>query len=236
MLNYSTSEENYIKSIFHLQQLNETVTTNKLANELKTKPASVTDMMKKLKAKKLLHYQPYKGFRLNTDGSKVALGIIRRHRLWEFFLAEKLKFSWDEVHEVAEDLEHVSNKKLIDKLDEFLGFPRVDPHGDPIPDANGKIEINKKICINLLPLHTPAFVSNVSDQSSEILELLEHKKITIGTKLEVKKKFDFDNSIEVKIGKHPSFSISQQLAENIFVTLPLAQVATATIKGEGKNK
>jgi len=217
MLKYSTSEENYIKAIFHLQRQDGTVTTNELANELKTKPASVTDMMKKLKVKKLLNYQPYQGFRLNNDGTRVALGIIRRHRLWEYFLAEKLKFSWDEVHEVAEHLEHVSSKKLIDKLDEYLGFPRVDPHGDPIPDANGKIEVSKKICLIELPLHTPAIVSNVSNQSNEILELLEHKKITIGSKLEVKKKFEFDNSMEIRIGRQPVFTISVQLAKNIFV-------------------
>jgi DtxR family Mn-dependent transcriptional regulator len=217
MLNYSTSEENYIKAIFHLQKQDGIVTTNELANELKTKPASVTDMMKKLKIKKLLHYQPYQGFRLSTEGNKVALGIIRRHRLWEYFLAEKLKFTWDEVHEVAEDLEHVTNKKLIDKLDEFLGFPRVDPHGDPIPDANGRIEFSKKTGLTELPLNTPAVVSSVSDQSSEILELLQHKKIAIGTRLEIKKKFDFDHSMEVRIGRQPAFTISRELAENIFV-------------------
>jgi len=220
MLNYSTSEENYIKAIYHLQSHDSPVTTNELAHELKTKPASVTDMMKKLKLKKLLHYQPYQGFRLSNEGSRVALGIIRRHRLWEYFLAEKLKFTWDEVHEVAEDLEHVSNKKLIDKLDEFLGFPRVDPHGDPIPDANGRIELSKKICLTTLPLNTPAIVISVSDQSSEILELLEHKKIRIGAKLEVKKKFDFDQSMEVRLGRQPVFTISKELAENIFVQTP----------------
>jgi DtxR family transcriptional regulator, Mn-dependent transcriptional regulator len=219
MLNYSVSEENYIKAIFHLQQQEGMVTTNELAGELQTKPASVTDMMKKLKVKKLLNYQPYQGFRLTSEGTKVALGIIRRHRLWEYFLSEKLKFSWDEVHEVAEHLEHVTSKKLIDKLDEFLGFPRTDPHGDPIPDANGKIEISKKICLTDLPLNTSATVSNVSDQSSQILELLEHKKIAIGTKLEIKKKFDFDNSIEIKIRQQPALNISKQLAENIFVQL-----------------
>ncbi len=218
MLNYSTSEENYIKAIFHLQQQDGMVTTNELAAELNTKPASVTDMMKKLKVKKLLNYQPYQGFRLTQEGNKVALIIIRRHRLWEFFLAEKLKFTWDEVHEVAEHLEHVSNEKLINKLDEFLGFPRVDPHGDPIPDANGKIEISKKICLIDLPLNNTAIVSNVSDQSSEILELLEHKNINLGTRLEIKKKFEFDNSLEVRIGRQPAFTISRQLAENIFVT------------------
>lgn len=217
MLNYSTSEENYLKAIFHLQRQEGTVTTNELANELKTRPASVTDMMKKLKAKKLLHYKPYQGFRLSQEGRKVALGIIRRHRLWEFFLAEKLKFTWDEVHEVAEDLEHVSNKNLIDKLDEFLGFPRVDPHGDPIPDANGRIEMVKHVSLTELPINSPATVSSVRDQSSEILELLEHKKISIGTKLQVKKKFDFDASMEIKIGRQSPITISKQLAENIFV-------------------
>ena len=217
MVNYSISEENYIKAIYRLQGTGGTVTTNALAHELHTKPASITDMMKKLKIKKLLHYQPYQGFHLTQEGNRVALGIIRRHRLWEFFLAEKLKFTWDEVHEVAEELEHVSNKKLIDKLDEFLGFPRVDPHGDPIPDANGKIEVMKNINLSDLPLHQPATVSNVSDQSSAILELLEHKKIQIGTRLEVKKKFDYDESLEIKIGRSPAITISKQLALNIFV-------------------
>ena len=217
MLNYSTSEENYLKAIYHLQRQEETVTTNELAHELKTKPASVTDMMKKLKAKKLLHYEPYQGFRLSPEGNRVALGIIRRHRLWEFFLAEKLKFTWDEVHEVAEQLEHVSNKKLIDKLDEYLGFPRVDPHGDPIPDANGKIELTRKVKLTELPLNHAAQVCSVSDHSSEILELLEHKKIAIGTKLEIKKRFDFDESLEIKIGKQTATNISKQLAENIYV-------------------
>ena len=217
MLNFSTSEENYIKAIFHLQKEEGIVTTNELARELNTRPASVTDMMKKLRTKKLLHYEAYQGFRLSNEGKKVALNIIRRHRLWEYFLAEKLKFTWDEVHEVAEDLEHVSNKKLIDKLDEFLGFPRVDPHGDPIPDQEGKIETSRQVCLRDLPLNKLATVSHVSDQSSGILELLKHKHIGIGTKLEVKKKFDFDQSMEIKIGRQPVFTISEQLAKNIFV-------------------
>ncbi len=218
MLNYSTSEENYIKAIFHLQGEESTVTTNELARELQTRPASVTDMMKKLKTKKILHYQPYQGFRLNQEGNKVAIGIIRRHRLWEYFLSEKLKFSWDEVHVVAEDLEHVSSKKLIDKLDEFLGYPRFDPHGDPIPDTHGKIKNNLRICLADLVLNKPAIVSQVADQSTEMLELLKHKNIQIGTRLEIKKKFDFDHSLEIKIRQLSSFTISEQLAKNIFVS------------------
>jgi DtxR family Mn-dependent transcriptional regulator len=217
VLNYSTSEENYIKAIFHLQK-DGTVTTNELSAELHTRPASVTDMMKKLRTKKLVHYRAYRGFRLTPEGNKVALLIIRRHRLWEYFLAEKLKFSWDEVHAVAEDLEHVSSKKLIDKLDEFLEFPRFDPHGDPIPDSNGRIETAKQVCLTELPLNKPAVVSHVSDQSTEMLELLGHKKIAIGTKLEVKKKFTFDLSMEIKV-RQQSMNISEQLAKNIFVKM-----------------
>ena len=182
-----------------------------------TRPASITDMMKKLKAKKLVHYEAYHGFHLSNEGKKVALIIIRRHRLWEFFLAEKLKFSWEEVHAVAEDLEHVSSKKLIDKLDEFLGFPRFDPHGDPIPDMNGRIQTSKQVSLQDLPLNRTAVVSHVSDQSNEMLELLGHKKIGIGTKLEVKRKFNFDNSLEIKIRQQPSVHISEQLSKNIFV-------------------
>src|ERR1700749_3024758 len=181
MLNYSTSEENYIKTIYHLQNGQNTGTTNALAEKLSTKPASVTDMMKKLKTKKLLHYQPYRGFRLSNKGKRVALDIIRRHRLWEYFLAEKLKFKWDEVHAVAEDLEHVSSKKLIDKLDEFLGNPKFDPHGDPIPDSLGKMENNQQINLLELPLNKPAGVCRVLHQSEQMLELLRHKKIGIGT-------------------------------------------------------
>jgi len=226
MLNFSTSEENYIKTIFHLQNGQNTVTTNALAEKLSTRPASVTDMMKKLKAKKLLHYQPYQGFRLSNEGKKVALDIIRRHRLWEYFLAEKLKFKWDEVHVVAEDLEHVSSKKLIDKLDEYLGYPKSDPHGDPIPDSLGKMENSEQINLAELAVNKPAEVCRVVNQSDEMLELLQHKKITIGARVEIKRKFEFDHSIEIRLRQskrnssdQPSFSISEQLAKNIFVSL-----------------
>jgi DtxR family transcriptional regulator, Mn-dependent transcriptional regulator len=217
MQRYSTSEENYIKAIFHLQTGQDAVTTNQLADSLKTRPASVTDMMKKLKSKKLLRYEPYQGFRLSPEGRKVALNVVRRHRLWEFFLAEKLKFGWDEVHAVAEDLEHVSSKKLIDKLDEFLGRPRFDPHGDPIPDSLGKMEKNKQQSLADIPVNQTALVCRVVDQSGKMLELLEHRKIALGTRLEVKRKFSFDQSIEIKTKQQPPFSISHQLAKNIFV-------------------
>src|SRR6476661_7468913 len=146
------------------------VTTNVLADKLQTKAASVTDMMKKLNAKKLLHYKPYYGFSLSPEGKKIAVHVIRRHRLWEFFLSEKLKFEWNEVHELAEELEHVSSRQLVDRLDEFLGFPQFDPHGDPIPDSKGRIRNINKIALIDLPLHRQAEVCQVTNQSDEMLE------------------------------------------------------------------
>lgn len=216
-MNYSVSEENYIKAIYHLQQEAGNVTTNELAQELATKPASVTDMMKKLKAKKLVHYERYQGFRLTGEGSKLALLVIRRHRLWEYFLVEKLQFTWDEVHEIAEELEHVTSRKLVDRLDEYLGFPKVDPHGDPIPDKDGNVETTCQLSLLDLPLNVSAEICNVGDQSSDMLELLTHKSIQLGTKIEVKKRFGFDNSLEVKIRNLPSFTVSEQVARNLFV-------------------
>ncbi|MGN6436745.1 MAG: metal-dependent transcriptional regulator [Agriterribacter sp.] len=216
-MNFSASEENYIKAIYHLKGDKETVSTNDLAAELQTKPASVTDMLKKLKTKKLLHYEPYKGVMLNTEGRKIALSIVRRHRLWEYFLAEKLKFNWNEVHEIAEELEHISSKKLIEKLDEFLEFPKFDPHGDPIPDHLGRMQVAHQLPLTDLEMNTPAMVNSVSNQSPEMLSLLQQRNIAIGTQVEVRKKFDFDNSIEIKIKNAPAFIITEKLAQNIFV-------------------
>jgi DtxR family Mn-dependent transcriptional regulator len=217
MLNFSASEENYLKTIFHLQTKDDNVTTNELAEKLHTRPASITDMMKKLKTRKLVNYQPYRGFRLTPEGKKIALSIIRRHRLWESFLAEKLKFNSDEVHEVAEHLEHVSNKKLIDKLDEYLAFPKFDPHGDPIPDTHGKMEIGKQISLSELSINKPAKVCFIANQSQLLLEHLQEKNINIGASVVVKRKFSFDVSLEIKLDNKQHLNISGQLAKNIFV-------------------
>jgi len=216
-MGYSVSEENYIKTIFHLQQKHGKVTTNELANHLNTRASSITDMLKKLKKRNLVHYQPYQGFKLSVSGKKAAIEIIRRHRLWEFFLADKLKFNWDEVHEMAEQLEHVSNKKLIDKLDEYLAYPKFDPHGDPIPDINGKIDLTPQVSLDQWPLNKTAYVSQVIYSSPELLELLSHHKITIGTALEINKRFEYDGSIEIKVNHNAPVTISETLAKIIFV-------------------
>jgi DtxR family Mn-dependent transcriptional regulator len=217
-LKFSISKENYLKAIFHLQSENETVTTNELAAALQTKPASITDMLKKLKKQKLLDYERYKGFKLNNEGKKIALQIIRKHRLWEYFLVNKLQFGWNEVHEMAEDLEHFSSKKLIDRLDAFLNYPKSDPHGDPIPDINGKFNRQKKqMPLPKLALNKPASVLAISPQTTEILELLQHKNILIGSKIAIKKKFSFDDSLEVKVNNKATVTISATVAKNILV-------------------
>lgn len=215
--NLSIAEENYIKTIYHLQQADSNVATNAVAEKLQTKAASVTDMLKKLKQKKILDYEKYKGFRLSKQGEKIALAIVRKHRLWEYFLVEKLNFGWGEVHEVAEELEHITSKKLIDKLDIFLGNPKFDPHGDPIPDVNGKLPSQPQINLTELPFNKQAAISAVGSQKNELLDLLKHKKIALGTTIEVSAKFDFDNSLEVKIDHKILHNISQQLAQTLFV-------------------
>lgn len=219
-MTYSTSKENYLKAIYHLQTGTDMVTTNELARELQTRPASVTDMLKKLKDQGLLIYEKYRGFRLNSQGEQVALQIIRKHRLWEFFLVEKLHFGWEEVHEVAEELEHISSKKLIDRLDAYLGHPRSDPHGDPIPDKHGNFVKREDISLQDLEVNQQALVSNISNQDPSMLELLKHKNISLGTKITVLRKFEFDQSMEVAIDEQPSITLSEQVACHIFVQLP----------------
>jgi DtxR family Mn-dependent transcriptional regulator len=216
-MNFSTAEENYIKAIWRLQQADNKVTTNELSAELQTKPASVTDMLKRLSEKKLLHYAPYYGVTLTPEGKKLALSIIRKHRLWEYFLVEKLQFEWDAVHEIAEELEHVSSPELIERLDAFLGYPKADPHGDPIPDSKGRMTSTSNVTLQQLQEAQPAIVTGVGDQSSSLLELLRQKNIGIGTKLEIKQRHAFDGSVEIKIRNQALINLSEQLAKNIFV-------------------
>ena len=213
----SESEENYIKSIYNLQSKTDKVNTNSLATFLDTSAASITDMLKKLKSKNLLEYKKYYGFRLNSAGNKQALKIIRRHRLWEFFLVSKLDMEWEKVHDIAEELEHVSSAELIEKLDHFLGNPKIDPHGDPIPDEKGVMPILRQIALKDLLIKKNAVVSSVSNQSPQMMEMLNYYGIKIGCPIKVLKSFVFDGSLQVKIAKQPERVISGLAALNIFV-------------------
>ncbi len=216
-MNFTISEENHIKHIYHLQQEKGLVNTNCLAESLRTKAASVTDMLKKLKTKKIVQYEPYKGFKLTDSGCKLALSVIRKHRLWEYFLSAKLGFEWDKVHEIAEQLEHINSTELINRLDDFLENPVMDPHGDLIPSRNGKMPVVKRNGLFAAPLNKTIVVCSISNQSPQMLEIMKHNKIAIGTKIKITKRFEFDNSIELKLNNNQQVVLSEQVAKNIFV-------------------
>lgn len=189
----SFTEENYLKAIYHLSaEDSQQVNTNRIAAVLNTKPASVTDMIKKLSTKNLINYERYQGVCLTEEGKDIALKIVRKHRLWEFFLVEKLAFGWDEVHELAEQLEHIQSVKLMDRLDEFLGFPAYDPHGDPIPDQNGTIKSCAMKPVAILQAGDAGTISGVKEHSPLFLQYLEKIDLKIGKKISVEEIIAFD--------------------------------------------
>ncbi|MCZ6595276.1 MAG: metal-dependent transcriptional regulator [Bacteroidetes bacterium] len=214
---YSLAEENYLKNIYHLEQESETgVSTNAIAERMETKPSSVTDMVQKLADKKMLSYKKYKGTTLTSDGKKIAAGVIRKHRLWEVFLVEKLNFHWDEVHEIAEQLEHIHSEELVIRLDKYLGNPDFDPHGDPIPDMDGNTKLTEKKLLSELKKKQRGVCVGVKETGSEFLQYLDKKNITIGTKINVLGKEFFDGSMIIQVGKD-QFFISKKIAENLYV-------------------
>ena len=215
---HSVSEENYIKAIFHLQDGKMLVSTNEIAGRMNTKASSVTDMLKKLSDKKLAEYIPYKGARLTENGVRCANQIIRKHRLWEVFLVEKLDFSWDEVHEVAEQLEHIQSQKLIDQLDKHLDYPKKDPHGDPIPDSNGNYEVINKTLLSQLTTGDKGTLVGVIDTSSNFLNYLDKHNIQLGTQITVMEREDFDNSFTLQVNSK-LLQVSQQIADNLYLKI-----------------
>ena len=214
----SKSEENYLKSIFNLSEFgNKKVSTNSISKILNIEPASVTDMIKKLSKKKLIYHERYKGSSISKSGIKIALQIIRRHRLWEVFLHDKLKFKWDQIHEIAEELEHVSSDNLIDSLDKFLKYPKIDPHGDPIPNKLGEIDFVDKISIYDLNINEKGIVSRIINEDDEFFNLLKKLDIEIGTEIKMIDKIEYDDSLEISIN-NKSVIISKQIASNIKIT------------------
>jgi DtxR family transcriptional regulator, Mn-dependent transcriptional regulator len=211
------SEENYLKIIYHLFQAQpKGVSTNAIAEMMDTKASSVTDMIKKLADKELVHYQRYQGVKITELGQREAKMIIRNHRLWEVFLVDTLKFSWDEVHEVAEELEHIKSEKLISRLDEFLGFPTHDPHGDPIPDRNGDIIKIEKFLLSDAPQHTKLICVGVKDTSSEFLQFLNKYNIALGSEITITHKEDFDQSLTIVLNNQ-ELMLSNKIASNLYV-------------------
>ncbi|MEH6679764.1 MAG: metal-dependent transcriptional regulator [Sediminicola sp.] len=213
------SEENYIKTIFHIgRQGTEAVSTNAIAELMETKPSSVTDMLKKLSEKDLVNYKRYQGVSLTELGSRTALGIIRKHRLWEVFLVDKLEFTWDEVHEVAEQLEHIKSDKLIDRLDKLLDYPKFDPHGDPIPDRHGEFKERDRKLLSEVPIGTTGICVGVKDSSAMFLKFLDRHHIALGNQIKVLEIEEFDNSLQVEIGGR-NLQISHLIASNLYIKL-----------------
>jgi DtxR family transcriptional regulator, Mn-dependent transcriptional regulator len=214
----SLTEENYLKAIYKLvEQSSEAISTNAIAEKMNTKAASVTDMLKKLAEKQLIHYQKYQGVTLSSKGQKIALIIIRKHRLWEMFLVEKLDFKWDEVHEIAEQLEHIHSDKLIAQLDKFLNYPTVDPHGDPIPDSHGKVHSSKSSSISNFKKNEVVIMTGVVDHSSAFLQYLDKVGLALGYEIKIKEKVEFDRSLKISVQKQTTIFISHDVAKNILV-------------------
>lgn len=213
----SVTEENYLKAIYKHTEDGQWVNTNSIADAITIKASSVTDMLKKLKKKKLITYKPYVGCKLTTEGNDLALQIIRKHRLWETFLCNTLGFEWNDVHEIAEELEHIGHPELIKRLDAHLGFPKTDPHGDLIPDEKGVFPIMKTIALHEKRVGDKTVVKAVQSHERGVLELLNHYKIELNTKILVLQKFEFDDSIEILINDEAKWVLPFKLAQSILV-------------------
>ncbi|CAM1350889.1 metal-dependent transcriptional regulator [Tenacibaculum insulae] len=214
---FSQSEENYIKAIYHLAtDSKKGISTNAIAKKLATKASSVTDMIKKLSDKKVVVYKKYQGVTLTSFGKKIAVNIVRKHRLWEVFLVEKLNFSWDEVHEVAEQLEHIKSPKLINELDAFLGHPKRDPHGDPIPDNEGNLQVIEKSLLSTLIKGESGVCVGVDDSSSEFLQFLDKQGIALGKQIKIISIEPFDGSFAIEM-EGQLLTISNKIANNLYI-------------------
>ncbi len=215
---HTLSEENYLKAIYNLDKQGLTkITPTAISESLGNNPASVVDMLKKLVEKKLLQYEKSKGVKLTRTGQNVAISIVRKHRLWEAFLLEKLGYGWDEVHDIAEQLEHVYHPELADRLDKYLGFPQYDPHGDPIPKANGESAVSYKTLLAEIDENKKCRVVAVKDTSTPFLQYLRKLNIGIGTSISVIEKIPFDGSLTISINNELQQTVSRLFADNLLV-------------------
>lgn len=215
---HTLTEENYLKAIFRISQNADVkITPTAIAEMLKNNPASVIDMIKKLSDKRLIDYDKREGVKLTESGLNDAIQIVRKHRLWEVFLLEKLNYNWDEIHDIAEELEHIQDDTLADRLDKFLGFPEYDPHGDPIPKANGKVPKSFSVTLANVKDGATCRVAAVKDTSSTFLQYLLKLNIGIGTSIRLVEKIPFDNSLVISISGKEKTTVSQKFGENILV-------------------
>jgi len=212
------AEENYLKAIFKLSNgETKTVSTNAISDEMETRAASVTDMIRRLAEKGYVAYEKYRGVKLNPSGMQTAVKVLRKHRLWESFLVDKLQFSWDEVHPIAEQLEHIKSDELIDKLDAFLDYPKFDPHGDPIPSADGKYTLRNQILLSQCEKEFTGTVVGVKEHSKAFLQYLDTIKISLGTKIQIIEKLDYDQSVKAIIDDTTEILLNSSATSKIFL-------------------
>lgn len=216
---YSFTEENYLKAIVQLTIFEEGVDevgVNKLAAYLDLKPATVTDMVKKLKLKELVNYEKYGKVSLTEEGRQIGMRVIRKHRLWETFLHEKLRFNWDQIHEIAEQLEHVNSEELTNRLDEFLGFPEFDPHGDAIPASDGSIVMPFRRVLSDAQSNKKYKIVAVSDTSNDFLRHFDALGLHIADELSVLSSNAYDGLIEIQFNGQKQ-TVSPKFAENVYI-------------------
>lgn len=215
----SLSEENYLKVIYLLtiQAEEGKTSTSLIAERTALRPASVTDMLRKLKEKGLIDYEKYGKVCLSAEGQQVALQVVRRHRLWEYFLCEKLGFSWDQVHQVAEQLEHVQSAELVERLDRFLGYPRLDPHGEPIPDSQGRMLVSDRVSLAAAPVGANYQIAGVDDSSEDFLRYLTHLGLSLGTRIRVVERLPFENSVVVATDDGRTHTLTGRSAGQIWM-------------------
>ena len=216
MLSYT--EENYLKIIYKILSFDhKTASTNAISKAIQTSAASVTDMLKRLAEKELIHYEKYKGVTLTESGERIATSLIRKHRLWEVFLVDRLNFNWDEVHEIAEELEHIKSDELINRLDNYLGHPKFDPHGDPIPDENGNFTLRQQICLVEMDEGEVGVIVGVMEHSTPFLQYLDRLKLKLGITIKVIEKFEYDESIKILISDNEEQILTQKVVQNLLV-------------------
>lgn len=217
-MNISATEENYLKAIYKIEERKgASAATNDIAQQLDTSAASVSDMIRKLSEKGLVDYEKYKGSSLSSEGQKIATDLIRKHRLWEVFLVEKLNFTWDEIHEIAEELEHIKSDKLVARLDEYLDFPKFDPHGDPIPNDQGQFFKRKQVQLDQMAPGQKGVIVGVKEHSTAFLQFLENQGLILGAHIQFLEKFEFDESVKIKIESKKEETISKKVSQNLYV-------------------
>ncbi len=214
----SQAEENYLKAIFKLSEKQEgSISTNSIATEMKTAAASVTDMVKRLSKSGCIHYEPYRGVTLSEKGDAIAKNLVRKHRIWETFLFDKLNFTWDEVHDLAEQLEHIQSDELINRLDHLLDYPKFDPHGDPIPDKDGNFALREQYPLSDMDTDSESIIIGVREHSKTFLNYLEKTGLLLGADIKLLEKFEFDNSMRILINQTKEQTITQKVSNNLFV-------------------